>query len=465
MHGGDVKTFGWPLILTGVFFLVYVILRLAGSPGMQDRMLEYLFATGLVSLSVVLVRALNLLFFDVIFYKRIGRPAPALLRVIVSIILYPLLLALIYREILDGELSGIVATSAVVSVILGLALQDTLGNFFAGISLQVEQPFQIGDVIRLRNVFGRVESVTWRSTTIRTNDNTLMTFPNSLIARETMEILPATNLNRRVLGFPAPLSVPPQTVIPLVRELVRTMPNVAPERTPVVRIQSFDHFRMNYEVLYWVKDYMLVVDMDARIRERIWYAFQRYDITLPVPINHTRFERAVSLPPAPQGDYGAILAQVDILSPLTSEEIAEVVREGKTAVYAPGEYILQSGESGDSMFIICHGKAEVRLPIASGGPQALAVLGPGDYFGEMALFTGEPRQADIYAVDEVQVFEIRKASIGHLFHANAQLAEAFSQKIAERLASRASHGNRTMEEEVGSNRETILRRIQRFFSL
>jgi hypothetical protein len=85
------KTLGWPLLLSGVFFLGYVVLRLTSPMAVDDNVLHYVLATGLISLSVVLVRALNVLLFDLVFHKRVGRQAPALLRVVVSIVTYPLL--------------------------------------------------------------------------------------------------------------------------------------------------------------------------------------------------------------------------------------------------------------------------------------------------------------------------------------------------------------------------------------
>ncbi len=329
----------------------------------------------------------------------------------------------------------------------------------------IEQPFLMGDVIRLRNVFGQVESVTWRSTSIRTNDNTLITFPNSIVAREMVELLPRDHLNRRVLPFPVPYGIPPETVLPLIRDAVSTVPNVAPERTPVVRINGFTDTHITYEILYWVKDYMLAVDMDARMRERVWYAFHRQGLQ-PLPIRRVRYERREPSESRPPLNYHALLKGVDILTPLTASEQDELLRAHTLSVYAPGERILRSGDPGDSMFIVCRGTVEVRSAVYNGQQHRIATMGPGDYFGEMALFTGEPRTADIYALEEAEVLEIRKTSIGHLFSQNAQLAEAFSHVIAERQAeNRATFAHHEAAGKNATPQETILERIKAFFGL
>ncbi|HEY7543597.1 MAG TPA: mechanosensitive ion channel family protein, partial [Blastocatellia bacterium] len=413
------KRVRWPLSISLALLVAYVAIKVAAPD--HPRLLDYLLASAFVAASIAIVRAINYLLLDVGFPKRKGREAPALLRFLLSIIVYSTLFVFIFHFVLNVELSGVLATSAVVSVIIGLALQDTLQNFFAGVSFHIEQPFHIGDAIKVDNLVGRVESVTWRTTAIRTNDNSLIMFPNSHVARAHVEIFPYGNLNRRILRFPAPYSAPPEKIIPLVRDAVQAVPNVSPERTPVVRIGEFADSSITYEILYWVKDYMWVPDMDARIRERIWYIYRRNNIEIPFP------HRQLIYPPQIEEssrahDYEEVIRRVELFEPLTREE-REVMIDGiRRHLYAPGEMIIRSGEAGDSMFVIYRGKAEVRLPSSNGDLQPVAVLGEGDFFGEMALFTGELRTADVAALEEVELLEIRKECIENLLAQNEKLA-------------------------------------------
>jgi CRP-like cAMP-binding protein len=126
---------------------------------------------------------------------------------------------------------------------------------------------------------------------------------------------------------------------------------------------------------------------------------------------------------------------------------------------------LRRGDAGDSMFVISRGKIEVRLPQADGSTQPVAVLGSGNFFGEMALFTGEPRTADVCTLEEAEVLEIRKSAIEPLMQENSQLAEAISQRVAERQAELVSHMRTVPEEEKRQQSANILFRIKRFFSL
>ncbi|MFP5260558.1 MAG: cyclic nucleotide-binding domain-containing protein [Blastocatellia bacterium] len=461
------KKLALPLTLTVLLLVVYEALRIVNPDVVNMSGYAYLLAAFLIGFSVFVVRAIGFVLFDVVFMRRKGREAPALLRGLLSTVLYCVFFLLIYRFVLKAQLGGFefIATSTVVSVIVGLALQDTLGNFFAGLSIHIEQPFHILDAIRIGDMLGRVEAVTWRTTAIRTNNNTVILLPNSKVAREPMEIYQFNNLNRRVFSFPAPYSIPPQRVFSIVRETVRTVPNVAAEKTPIVRISNFSDSSITYEILYWVKDYMWIHDIDAKIREHIWYVYSRNEIDIPYPIRHVLFEQQEPRARSADAGYEKVIASVDIFEPLTFDEREAVVKSLVKYAYAPGEAIIRCGEPGDSMFVICRGRVEVQLPSNNGSLKQVAVLEPGNFFGEMALLTGEPRNADVYALDEVEVLEIRKPVIQQLFDENAGLAEALSHRITERQAGLAEHSRAMTEDVKQARKETILRRIKRFFSL
>jgi small-conductance mechanosensitive channel/CRP-like cAMP-binding protein len=456
-----------PITISILLIAAYEVVHLSKPELLSMKGTEYVIAALLVGFSIILVRAVSYLLFDVVFVKRKGREAPALLRGLLSTVLYALCFVLIYKLILRNELGSFefVATSTVVSVIIGLALQDTLGNLFAGISIHIEQPFHILDAIRIGSELGKVEAVTWRTTSIRTNNNTLIIFPNSKVARESLEVYPFNGLNRRVLRFPAPYQLPPQRVIPLVRETVRTLPNIAPEKIPVVRIAEFHDSSITYEILYWVKDYMLTPDLDAKIREHIWYVYRRNEIDIPYPIRHVLMEELQSTSKPQNEGYEKIIEAVAIFEPLTAEEREAVVKSLVKYVYAPGEVILRHGEPGDSMFVISRGKAEVQVPQTNGSLQRVAVLEQGNFFGEMALLTGEPRNADVSALDEVEILEIRKSVLQQLLDENSQLAEALSHKLAERQAELVERSRAMPEDEKRIHSKNLLHRVKRFFNL
>ena len=313
-------------------------------------------------------------------------------------------------------------------------MQDTLGNLFAGLALQVDHPFEVGDVIMITNRGqGVVESVSWRGVRIRTFQNKLLVISNAVLGKETIEVSPQNNLNARLVSFNTTYSCSPAKTAALVREVVRQVDNVSQKIRPIVRIRDFGESSLDWEIKYWPENYAKFNDTDANIRQRIWYAFQRESISFAFPTRTVYTE----IPPelisvedqvSNTSDY---LDSVPIFAPLSDEEIATLAKASSRRVFAPGEAIVRKGQDGGSMFVIIRGSVKVQLPDGA-GVRTINQLGPNDFFGEMSLLTGEPRSATVVAEEETEVMQIRKPAIKPLFEANPALMAAMSSIVEER---------------------------------
>jgi len=201
------------------------------------------------------VRALNSLFFSLAYQlKRID--APTLIRNIFTIVAFTIFFLIAFTFLFpDVNLGALFTTSAIFGVILGLALQDTLGNFFAGISLQADRPFQVGDVITVgaQRHTGVVEEISWRAIKIRTFQNHVVLIANSNAAKEPIEVCPRDNLNARTVFFNTLYTDSPAKTIHVVREAVREADNVSDKVAPIVRIRSLGDNGVDYEVKYWTR--------------------------------------------------------------------------------------------------------------------------------------------------------------------------------------------------------------------
>ena len=421
----------------------------------------------LAVLAYLIVRAFNFLIFGLAFRVRSGFEAPTLVRNIFSLVAFTILFFLIFSRIYPGvNLGALFTTSAIFGVILGLALQDTLGNFFAGISLQADRPFQVGDVITVgvQKHTGVVEEITWRAIKIRTFSNHVALISNSAAAKEPIEVCPRDNLNARLVFFNTMFTESPAKTIHVVREAVREADNVSPKISPIVRIRNFGDSAVEYEVKYWLEDYAKFNDTDALVRQRIWYAFRRAGLNFAYPTRTLHVERKPRIA-GPDGAGGAIaerLSAVDIFAPLSAEETAMLAQSAMSHIFAPGETVIRAGDPGSSMFVVHNGRVCVQIN-ENGRPLTVATLNEGDFFGEMALFTGEPRTANIVAVEETEVLEIGHEAMKRVFQTNPGLVESLSYIIAERrqgLAARVDTFSRHTDESEG-----ILAAIRRFFGL
>src|SRR5436190_7844926 len=419
-----------------------------------------------VLLGYLAVRVLNAAIFDLIFRLRRGYEAPTLVRNIFTLAAFAILFILIFNHIYkEINLGALFTTSAIFGVIIGLALQDTLGNFFAGISLHADRPFQVGDVIVVgqQKHTGVVESISWRAIKIRTFQNHIVLVANSTAAKEAIEVAPRDNLNARIVTFSTIYTDSPAKTIHVVREAVRDADNVSDKITPIVRIRGLGDSSIDWEIKYWLDDYAKYNDTDALVRQRVWYTLRRSGLTFAFPTRTLYLERSVPRAVTPGNEIADRLSAVDIFAPLSNDELRQLAEATVTHVFAPGETLIRAGDEGSSMFVVHSGKVAVQVSDRA-GPRKVAELTEGNFFGEMALFTGEPRTANVVAMEETEVLEIGHAAMKHLFQTNPGLAEAISLTIAERQADLAK-GSQAAAQISLHESAGLLSSIKRFFGL
>ena len=422
-----------------------------------------------MTLVILVVRFVNSLIFDGAFRARREQQASTLLRNVFSILIYIVAFFVVFKSQYPGiDLAALFTTSAILGVILGLALQDTLGNLFSGISLQADQPFQVGDVINIPGKgTGVIENITWRGLKIRTFQNKLLLISNSVLGKETFEVAPRDNLNARIVFFSTTANDSPTKTIHTVREAVREAENVSTKIKPIVRIRDFSDHGVDWEVKYWLDDYTKYNDTDALVRKRIWYAFLREKIEFASPTQTVIVKRRQRKPKEEDEAYKVFerLSAIEILEPLSDEETMQIAKATARRMFAPGETIIRQGAAGNTMFIINSGRVTVQITDNDGStaPRTLATLDEGRFFGEMALLTGEPRSATIVAAEETEVFEIGHAAVKQLFNNNPYVVEGLSRAVAERRMLL----NKTADqpEEVEREHAGIFSAIKRFFSL
>ncbi|MEP6924868.1 MAG: mechanosensitive ion channel domain-containing protein, partial [Pyrinomonadaceae bacterium] len=281
-----------------------------------------------MSLIVIIVRFLNALLFSAAFRQERGSQASSLLRNVFSITIYLVSFFVIFKSQYPGvDLAALFTTSAILGVILGLALQDTLGNLFAGLSLQADQPFQVGDVVTIPNKgAGVLESVTWRGVKIRTFQNKLLVISNSILGKESIEVAPRDNLNARIVHFSTLSSESPTRTIHVVREAVREAENVSAKLKPIVRIRDFTDHGIDWEIKYWLENYAKYNDTDALIRQRIWYAFLREKINFASP-SQTLYLKRRQQKPKKEDEISKVferLSAIEIFEPLSDEETMQL---------------------------------------------------------------------------------------------------------------------------------------------
>ncbi len=421
-----------------------------------------------MTLVVALNRLLNSLIFSTVL-RSASYEISTLLRNVLSIIIFLVALTIILQSQFSTayeKLAPIFTGSTIIGIIIGLALQDTLGNFFAGIAMQADNPFQVGDVIDISGKgTGVVESISWRGVKIRTFQNKVVVVSNTVLGKEIIEVSPKDNLNARLVFFNTIYRNSPAKTAQAIREVVRQCENVSQLIRPVVRVRNLADNGIDWEVKYWLEDYTKYNDTDALIRQRIWYAFQRENLDFAYPTRTLYVEEAEV-----ETDFVEVnsemfdrLTNISLFAPLSDEEVEKLARNSQFWVFAPEEKIVRRGQKGNSMFIVHSGSVSVQIR-EDGKPRTIRQLKEGEFFGEMALFTGEPRTATVFANEETQVLEITQGCLKPLLEENPELVETFSKIIEKRRAALAEL-NDVKKSGKKMDKAGVFNSIRKFFGL
>jgi small-conductance mechanosensitive channel/CRP-like cAMP-binding protein len=422
-----------------------------------------------IAAALVLTRLLDYVFFDVAFRLRRKHAAPALLRQIVSLLVFGLAVIVLVRLILGVALTGVIATSAVLSVLIGLALQDTLGNLFSGLALHLEKSVQVGDMVRFAETFGTVEELSWRAMKVRTMEGNVLLVPNSIASRERLEVFPRPGRPiARKLEVGLEYDLPPGKAREALEAAGRDMPGIASYPEPAAYLKSFDSFSINYELRYWLEDYSRFLELDSQVRERVWYRLSREGIPIAFPLIRQWQWAAGPLKPTSRREaIEQAISNVDLFALLSDEARGRVASGARERRFAPGETIVREGDRGSSMFVVEEGRLSVSAHGTVGQSQKLAVLEAGSAFGEVSLLTGDARTATVRALTEAMLLEIDKATLAPILRENPSIVGLLELTMQERRkrAADALQAARGDDADRTEDRAPLRQRIARFFGL
>ena len=408
------------------------------------------------------------LLIDLVRVRWLNRPpVPRILRDFASLAVAIAVFLIALRGTLGVNLTSLLATSAMISVVLGLALQDTLGSFFAGLALQMEAPLAIGEWVRFGEHEGRVTQVGWRTVRIETLDGDEITFPNSLVTRATLQ-----NFSRPALAHRDALPVrisyrhPPHEVLASLTEAMRGVPGVLDDPPPHAVVWEFGESEVRYRARYWIEDYSRANLIRSEVATRIWYRLQRDGIDHAFPARVLKGEA-----PRPSGEEftrrtAAALLAVDFFAPLTEPERLTLAARLRPQLFARGETVIRQGERGESLFLVTRGRVEVK--VASGGEASVVgTLGEGSVFGEMSLLTGDPRTATVVALEDTEVIAVPRAEFRHIAAANPALLEEVARIVSSRRGKLAETIRETEEAAAAraAAHRDLLDRVRAFFGV
>jgi small-conductance mechanosensitive channel/CRP-like cAMP-binding protein len=355
----------------------------------------------------------------------------------------------------------VLATTAVGAVVIGFALQDTLGNLFSGLAIQIEKPFRVGHWVTIAGTDGLVSEVTWRATKIRTKAGNFVVVPNSVVGKETITNYSEPSQDTRLeVEVGASYDTPPNEVKAVIREALRHEPLLAPGHEPEILITDFAASAITYRIRVWTTDFAADMRVRDRVRSHIYYAFRRHAIMIPYPIQ-VQIEQHAKAGDEPAQSH--LLDGVEIFSSLTREQREQLAASSKTVLYEAGHAIVREGDPGASMFVLTRGEAAVTVKETDG---ELARHRAGGFFGEMSLLTGDPRSATVTAVTDCELIEIGSDEFRRVVLGDAAVVDRVTAAVAQRRAELDQHrATRPVGVAVVETPQTLVTRVRRFLRL
>lgn len=353
-------------------------------------------------------------------------------------------------------------TSAVGAAVIGFAAQDTLGNAFAGLAIQVDRPFRVGHWITVGTFEGLVTEITWRATKLRTKAGNLVVVPNNIVSKEAINNYSQPDVPTRVfIEIGASYDTPPNetkaAILAAVGQATRILKTPAPE----VLLADFGASALTYRVRFWINDFSHDEVARDEVRTFIYYELRRRNIEIPYPTQVEYARQEVSAEPPDRIDRVAeLIAAVPVFAALSADAHRALAAGARSATFGAGEAIVREGDAGQSMFLIERGRVDV---VISGGHR-VATTEAGGYFGEMSLLTGAARTATVKAVTDSALVEITAAAfreyvLGHP-EVLTPIASAAAVRQQELDAVRATAASTARETPT-----SMLQRMRDFFGL
>jgi small-conductance mechanosensitive channel/CRP-like cAMP-binding protein len=380
---------------------------------------------------------------------------------------------------LGFEVSGVIATSAVLTAVIGLALQDTLGNALGGLALQLDRSIKVGDWVRLGDIIGRVSETHWRYTAVETQDWETVIVPNSVLMRSQVVVIGRRQgqpvQERRRVIFQVDFRTSPSDVIQVIERalLSQSLPFVATEPAPHCVALDFADSQTRYAVRYWLTDLSQGTQTDSQVRNRIYYALARARLGLAIPaqalfVTSDDDARHTQKREAEHGRRVAALRNLELFNELSTEDQNELAERLESAPFARGETITREGADAHHLYIILSGSVSVRV----GGLEEKREVGrlrAGEFFGEMALLTGERRSATCIALEQVDCYRLDAEVFRELLARHPDLAQRVAQVLAERetglIAARDRLSSEQREQLRAQKERALVHKIRAFFQL
>ena len=376
---------------------------------------------------VLVLSGLNATLFEGALQGSFRQRVPTIFREVLRLLLIAVGLALILSYIWGVRIGGLFTALGVGSVVIGLMLQNSVGQIVSGLFMLFEQPFRIGDWLDTPAARGRVVEANWRAVHIQT-DHGLQITPNSVLAATSF-----TNLSRPPGAHQLEITTAfspadaPDRVRRLLSRVAGTLPQCKADTTPTAVAAGSGEYRVTIGLKSPADDGAA----RSTFLRWIWYAARREDLHLDGA------DDAFSTPARVQMAMRTVVAPALRLS-LTDQQ--SLTPHAKIVRYGTDEVVQFAGEVPTAMRFLIRGCVRLTTTTEDGGILSVSVLEPGSYLG-LTTLTRQPNLTTAYALEEVTALELDREHIEDLVMRSPLLLQELGRIIEDRRKRVGSPGS------------------------
>ena len=339
--------------------------------------------------------------------------------------------AFVLASVWNTDLAGLVTALGVSSVVIALALQDTLGSVMSGIALLFERPFSVGDWLEVSGISGQVIDINWRAVRLLTLEQEMVVIPHKLISGEVIRnFTKPTPIHAERIKIGFSYNDPPNLARQVLKTTALETKGILLEPQPDVFTLDYSDSAVTYEVKFFIRDYGEIEQIRERFMTRVWYAAKRNNLSIPFPIRTLyHYHGPTSQLKGMTKKFNDSLRSIPAYVPLSGEESSEASSSSGISLqhFAAGEKVIRQGRMDHELYIIVAGQATMSVRLETSEELDLLSLRSGEFFGEMSLFSGEPSDVTIAASTDLEVMKISAGVVNRMIDRQPSFAREISQ--------------------------------------
>lgn len=335
--------------------------------------------------------------------------------------------------VLGLPLSGLVATSGAVAVILGLALQNTLNDVFSGLVLNTTQPFRLDDTVSIGELEGRIVESNWRATKLIDNLGNLVVVPNSTAARATIvNLSEPAGLHGVTLALDLDPAVRPAVAVGALERAAASSLDVLARPAPIAVVKAFRANAIQYELVCYVD----ALQKKITVRNALYDLAHRHLAAAGVawrPLAGSAPASVSTSPGQPVSRRLLLLRAVELFARVDDDDLAVLADALVARSFGKGDVIYASNAESRVLTIVESGVAAVFVPGASGDVEVRR-MAPGDAIGQSVVLAGTRLHATVHAVTAMTAHQLRSEDLSALIARKPALGRLMCESLTDHIA-------------------------------